>query len=426
MAHQLHRILIIGGGFGGIAAALALQKHQDKEVNITLVSNLSHFEYHAALYRVMTGQSPLEVCIPLSTIFKHTVIKIVEDTITAINPEKKTVTGKDGSSYGYDSLIFGVGSQTQYYDVPGLQKYSFGVKSITEALELKQHLHELFYREYERQRLFSRVAKQKNQQPIHLVVAGGGATGVEVAGELAVYSRHLACNHRLDTSQITIDLFEAGKRLLSVMPIWASNLAERRLKALGVTVYLNTAILKEEVEQIYLKDMKMKTKTVIWTAGVGPNDLTRSLPAVTLSKQGKIEVDEHMQARGLVDFYVIGDAAATKYSGMAQTAILDGQFVARTIINQLRGQKTHSYQPQPPSYVVPIGPGWALGEMGGIRLEGKSGWIFRRLVDLRYFLEILPWRSALKVFQSGRRLTETCPTCLAAEKRSTISLEGGG
>lgn len=411
METMMHRVLVVGGGFGGVAAALALQKQHDRRLDITLVSDRPHFEYHAALYRVVAGRSPLEVCIPLSTIFPTNDVKVVEDKITTIDTEKNVALGQDGSRYPYDSLVFGVGSQTQYFGVPGLDKYSFGVKSITEALKLKRHLHELL----------TETAAQEKEPVIHIVVAGGGATGVEVAGELAVYTQKLARNHNLTPSQITIDLFEAGERLLGVMPKWTSVVAAKRLRTLGVNIYLNTAILKEQVEEVYLPDMKMRTKTVIWTAGVGPNDLTRSLKGVTLTKPGKIEVDGQLRAKGLANFYVVGDAAATKFSGMAQTALRDGQFVAETIIRQLQKRPLGANKPIAPSYAIPIGPGWALVEADGLRLTGKIGWFFRRWADWRFFRKILPMNAAVAAFKDGQRLSETCPACLTAEKESTVA-----
>lgn len=411
MYDAMHRVVIVGGGFGGVAAALALQKQHDRRLDITLVSDRPHFEYHAALYRVVAGRSPLEVCIPLSTIFPTNDVKVVEDKITVIDTEKNLATGKDGAKYHYDSLIFAVGSQTQYFGVPGLDKYSFGVKSITEALKLKRHLHELL----------TETAAQEKRPVIHIVVAGGGATGVEVAGELAVYTKKLARNHNLSPDQVTIDLFEAGERLLGIMPKWTSELATKRLRKLGVNIYLNKGIVKEDVEKVYLPDMKMKTKTVIWTAGVGPNDLTKALNGVSLTKSGKIEVDEQLRAKGVANFYVVGDAAATKFSGMAQTALRDGQFAAETITRQLRNRPLGANKPIAPSYAIPIGPGWALVEADGLRMDGKIGWFFRRWADWRFFRKILPWNSAVTAFKDGQRLTETCPACLTAEKESTVA-----
>jgi NADH dehydrogenase len=134
-----HRVVIVGGGFGGVAAALALQKQHDRRLDITLVSDRPHFEYHAALYRVVAGHSPLEVCIPLSTIFPSNDVKVVEDKIAAIDTEKNLATGQDGARYHYDSLVFAVGSQTQYFGVPGLDKYSsdlFCGDSLQQALHL--------------------------------------------------------------------------------------------------------------------------------------------------------------------------------------------------------------------------------------------------------------------------------------------------
>ena len=121
---QKHRVVIVGGGFGGIEATKQLAKFSN-EFEITLVSDKTHFEYTAALYRVVTGRSPLEVCIPLSTIFKDRAVNIVQDTIEIIYPKTKQLLGQNGSKYRYDSLILALGSQNAYFNIPGLEEHAF-------------------------------------------------------------------------------------------------------------------------------------------------------------------------------------------------------------------------------------------------------------------------------------------------------------
>ena len=122
------KILIVGAGFGGIRCALDLASYHPQGVKVTLVNPTPHFEYHAMLYRVLTGRSPLEVCVPLTDIFQNKNIEVVEDSITDVNFEEKKTFGKSDSIYRYDYLVLGLGSETAYYDIPGLKDWSFSMK----------------------------------------------------------------------------------------------------------------------------------------------------------------------------------------------------------------------------------------------------------------------------------------------------------
>ncbi len=412
-----HRIVIVGGGFGGIRVALELSKFGG-EFDITLINDKPHFEYHAALYRVVTGRSPLEVCIPLSTIFANSPVRLVEDTIGTIYPKTKQLLGQDGAKYQYDSLVLALGSETAFFNIPGLREHSFTLKSIDDALRLKRHLHEVF--------IDAAVGLKNGQRrPIHIVLVGGGPTGVELSGELAIYARKMARRHQLDPNTVIIDLFESADRLLGMLDKKVSELAFRRLHRLGVNIFLNTPILEHRIEAAYLADMKLKTKTLIWTAGVTTNRLITKIKSLILDRTGRVLVDLSMQAKGAHDLYVIGDAAASVYSGMAQTAIYDGAFVAECLRRKLHGRPPAAYRPRQPVSAIPIGPGWAavVTKIGVI--DGRLGWWLRRAADWRYFASILPLPKALLAFTDGFRLTETCPICSRDESKPLQRPNGG-
>lgn len=382
-----NKILIVGGGFGGVRAALDLEKSRLPNTKIILVSDKPHFEYHAALYRVVTGRSPLEVCVPLSEIFAGKNVEVLQDSIIGMDLGARRLEGFSGAHYSYDFLVLALGSETAYFDIPGLRELSFGFKSINEALRLKRHLHELF---------------EAGRAPFNIVVVGGGASGTELAGELAIYTRKLARLHQVDPSLASIDLVEGASRILPLMPEDFSRKVAHRLRDLGVNIFVNRLLVKEEVESVHLRDMEMKTKTVIWTAGVAAHHL--------LGKK-KVAVDKYLQAKGRANVFVIGDAAATKYSGMAQTAIADGRHAARVIAARILRTKAPAYKPQKPGYAIPAGRGWAAVLIGNTRIYGILGWWIRRAIDFRYFLSILPFDKAVLAFRSGKTLCESCLVC---------------
>lgn len=390
----IKRVLIVGGGFGGIRAALDLDRARLPNVRVTLITNRPHFEYHPALYRLVAGRTPLEVCIPLKEIFAGTYVEWIVDEMIRIDFNARRVYGKSGADYKYDFLILALGSETSFLNIPGLARLSYGFKSITQALRLKEHLHEAL------------------QRSGKLVVAGGGPSGIEIAGELAQYIKKLARQHKLERSLPTIDLIEAGPRLAPALPEAFAGRIGRRLRRLGVTIHLNQPVLGEDIEQIYLDDREFKTKTVIWTAGVKPHHFFDSLAHLPKDRHGRMIVNEYLEIQKQPGVFVIGDSAATPYSGMAQTAIYDGRYVANLIKNRLLSGVLAPYKPSKPFYAIPVGPRWAAVMIGPLRFYGRFGWILRRLADLRFFLTILPWRKALRAFRNEKTLCETCAICL--------------
>ena len=403
------KVLIVGGGFGGVRVALDLAKKKLPNTKIILVSDKPHFEYHASLYRIVAGKSPLEVCIPLDEIFKGKKVEIIEDTIISVDLSRKLLRGESESHYTFDYLVLALGSETSYFDLPGLRELAFGFKSITEALRLKRHIHEMFSS--------CVIASDRERQcSLHFVIVGGGATGVELASELALYTKTLARKHRLDPHLITLNLIQGGERLLPSMPLSISALVEKRLTKLGVNVLVNKRVLKGELEMVYLKDMEMKTKTVIWTTGIVPNHLYSEIADLSFDEKGRVLVDESFQAKGLSDVFIIGDAAAYDFTGTAQGALNQGKYVAAVIYNKLVGTKTPAYVSKKPFYAIPLGTNFAVCLKNRILLTGRFGWMMRRFLDLKFFLSILPFSKALLAFQSDKVLWEQCPICSEASR----------
>lgn len=402
---EAKKVVIVGGGFGGIRTALDLAKKNLPKAKIILISDKPHFEYHAALYRVVTGKSPLEVCIPLNDIFLDKNVEFIEDKITKVDFGQKLLIGESGSKYNFKYLVLALGSETAYFDIPGLKEHSLSYKSITEALRLKNHLHQVFAS-------CETAPKEEKACLVHIIIIGAGTSGTELAGELAQYTKTLAKNHGIDPTLVTVDLIEAAPRILPALPDEFAKKVEDRLRHLGVNIFVNRAVLKEEVEEVYLRDMEMKVKTVIWTAGVEPNSLYKEIAGLEFDQKGKVLVDKYLQAKGQKGIFVIGDTSSTEYSGMAQTAISDGKIVAENIKRLVLHQSLINYHSKKPVTAIPIGSGWAGAVIGPVKLYGSLGWFLRRLADFRFFASILRFKKALLAFQSGKILCETCSICL--------------
>jgi len=395
------KIIIVGGGFGGVHLALNLSG--DKRFDVKLISEHTYFEYHAALYRSATGRSPLEVAIPLRDFFeKSPNVEVVNQKITRIQPEHKRVEDEEGSKYAYDALVLAVGSVTDYYGISGLKKYSYGVKSIHEALELKRHLHDSLVKGYEES---------------DYVVVGGGATGVELAAELTAYLSDIRRRHRLAERSFRVDLIEAADQVVPLLPAGFAKRIQRRLKKLGVSLYLGTAVESESYKSIRLPSGSIHTGTVVWTAGMTNNPLFANHDFFKLAKGDKVEVDSYLQAAQ--DVFVIGDSAATRYSGMAQTALHDANYLSSNLRRVASGKPPKPYTPNRPVYAIPVGPHWSAVRWGQVEIYGRAGWLLRRLADLRLYWRFLPPAKALTVWNYGIDIEEDCEVCRGAKKERT-------
>jgi NADH dehydrogenase len=398
------RIVIVGGGFLGIAAALRLARKRMPKTKITLVSDRPHFEYHGALYRLAMGGSPIEICIPLREVFQGLDVDVVEDRITTLDEEHKLVGGESGSRYRYDHLVLALGAETNYFGIPGLKEHAFGMKTIVEALQLNRHI---------RQTLSTCSSLDKEDQACaaNFVVVGGGPTGMEVAGDLIIYARNLAAQQGMDPHMVNVELIEGAPRVLPQFPEHFSRRIEHHLRGLGVNIFTNRTIEKEEVESVYLKDMQLKTKTVIWTAGVQANHLFKEW-GFPVDARGRVEVDAQFQAKGKTDVYLGGDAASNvKYWGMAQTAHAHGEFIADVIAAKIQQRRIPTFVAKPPIYAIPSGERWAGVMWGKIIAYGKLGWFLRRLVDFVVFNWMLPPTKAWSLLRTGKSICDTCSVC---------------
>jgi NADH:ubiquinone reductase (H+-translocating) len=384
--------LIVGGGFGGVQIALDLSKRSD--LSVVLLSDKPYFEYRPALYRVATALAPLGAVTPLSEIFNGKTVEVIEDRAVKVIPEGRAVTGRSGKSYPYDFLVLALGSEVNYHDLSLLKSLTFGVNSARDALRLYKHL----------DGLFSSIETASEAQKVesgHVVIIGGGATGTELAGELTAYLKRLAKERGFDPSYITVDLIDPSSRLVKELPEEISKKVQRRVHDLDVNVFLHRRVVEEHVKEIYLKEMHMKTATVIWAAGVRPNELYSRIEGISLDKKKRVVVDEFLRAKGHEEIFVVGDGASEPHSGTAQAAIHQGKYVADVISRRTSGAKLQQYKPKKSSFAVPVGAGWASVLVGNLKINGLVGWWLRRLADLRFYLSILPPMKALNLFFSS-------------------------
>ena len=380
--------MIVGAGFGGVRAALDLS--ENSLFDVTLISKGENFEYYPGLHKIIGISNHATYEIPLATIFKGRKVKIVVDMVIGCDAHNKTVATAT-TSYAADYIILAMGSQTEYFGIQGLPEMAYGFKSVAEAKKLRTHIEQLFEKHV-------KTDKAESVVGLHMVIVGAGPNGVDLAGELAALDARLAKQYGIVQSLITIDIIEGASRVLPMVSEEISHRVEARLRSLGINILCNRDLRKEDSWTVTLADMTLGAKTLIWTAGITTNDLVKKVEGFQLGKKNRVAVDEFLQAKGFQNVFCIGDIADTQFSGLAQTALYDGEYVSSTIIMKTMGEKFGSYVPKPIAYNIGVGPRWSVMVDGKFVMYGLLAYVLRTVIDTRYFLSILPVGEVWKLY----------------------------
>jgi NADH dehydrogenase len=388
-------VLIVGGGFGGIKAALELSA--DDRFKITLISDQNTFRYYPTLYHTATGGLRRQSSIPLDELFVNKRITTVVGEATTIDKKSRLLTLKDSRTYPYEVLILSLGVVTNYFGIPGMQEFSYSIKSIEEAARFKNQVHQ-------------HLIDAGKPDP-HYVIVGAGPTGIELAGALPQYIRQVMDRHDIRHRAVHVDLIEAAPRLLPRFPKDTSRMITKRLRRLGVKIYTGQAVQGLAADNLTVNGKPIRSHTVIWTAGVTNHPFFKD-NGFQLNNRGKVHTDMYLQAED--NLYVIGDNADTPYSGMAQTALHDGSYVAQNLIRKADGKDPKGYSVKKPITVIPVGERWAAVMWGGTRIYGWLGWVLRQAGDYVGFKDYQPWWKASRQWMTEFGEEEQCPICLEA------------
>jgi NADH dehydrogenase len=217
--------------------------------------------------------------------------------------------------------------------------------------------------------------------------------------------------HKVPQRAVHVDLIEAAPRLLPRLPKETSRTVKRRLKRLGVTLYIGKTVQGATADELTVSGKPIRSHTVVWTAGVTNNPFFVANQFVMMGR-GKVAVDVYLQAEDGI--YVIGDNANTPYSGLAQTALRDGAMVGKNLRRLASNKQQRSYKPKAPITVIPAGPHWAAVLWGGISIHGFAGWLLREAADIVGFRDLEPWPRASKQFMTEFAAEDDCKVCAAA------------
>jgi NADH:ubiquinone reductase (H+-translocating) len=375
-------IVVVGGGFGGVKAALELSKRQIGK--ITLVSDEPYFLHHATLYATATGKNDAESVIPLETIFaNHPNVHIVLDKVEHLDPDRRIVNGKK-QSYHYDKLVLALGSVTTFFNLPGLGKHAYGIKSLHEINRFQEHMHEEI------------VQKKLDKE---YFVIGAGPTGVELAAALNEYLKAIKHLYRLKNTGSRVTLVEAAPRILPTMSKTASSLVARQLKKQNIRVLVDHKVESMDDDSIIIQGKDYPTTTAIWTSGVANSPFfARNHEHFTLAPNGRVKVNAYLEA--LDDVYVIGDNGTADPHHMALPAMRQATHVAKNITRLATNQVQLPYRSRKVPVSLPVGETWGYVEWHGIYADGHFGAWLRRRIELRGYLRLMPKKVALPIWRA--------------------------
>jgi NADH dehydrogenase len=386
------RVVIIGGGFAGIAAARALKR---SNAEVVLIDRRNHHIFQPLLYQVATAVlAPAEIAAPIRQIEekqRNLIVMLAE--VTAVDLSSRSVTVSDSTSgtrtIAFDFLVIAAGMQSSYFGHDEFARYAPGLKNLSDAETIRSkmlgayELAELADDESERARLMT------------FVLVGGGPTGVELAGSMA----HLATVtlrenfRRIDPARTSIILLEGGDRILPTFAESLSRKAARRLEMLGVKVVTGTRVEKVDEKGVIAKGRRIPSATVLWTAGVTASPVVRTL-GVSTDRAGRLPVDSHLMVHGANDVFAVGDVAALSQNGrplpgIAQVAVQQGRYVGRLISRLLNGRTPRRpFRYFDKGTMAVVGKNFAVLERGRIRISGFLTWLVWAFIHVMFLPQL--------------------------------------
>jgi NADH:ubiquinone reductase (H+-translocating) len=442
------QVIIVGGGFGGLRAAQALKS---APVEVTLIDRRNYHLFQPLLYQVATGSlSPGQIAAPLrSVLSRQNNTRVLLGEVVDLDPLAKRVRLADGASFDYDALIVAAGSQTSYYGHDAWREWAPGLKSVEEATNIR---HKILYAFEVAERMADPVQRRAW---LRFVIVGAGATGVELAGAIGEIARQTLKHdfRSIRPAEAEIILLDGAPRVLMPFPEDLAQKAARSLAKLGVQVKTGVMVKDVDKEGVTIETHdgtdRLDARTVIWAGGVTASALGRTLANRTKAetdKGGRIKVNPDLTVPNYPDIYVVGDLSlalgpnGTPLPGVAQVAMQQGTYAAKSILRKVQGAK-----PLPPfkyfdkGDMAVIGRWAAVANIFGAHVSGFPAWLVWAFIHLMYIVQFqsrilvfVQWALQDLTFSRGARLI-TGPAAtdfdfnkeMASQEKEIVSQEGG-
>lgn len=413
------KVIIVGGGFGGLSAAKVLSHQQD--ISVTLVDRRNYYLFQPLLYQVATaGLSPAEIAAPIRSILaKSQNVEVVLANTSAVLPHQKKIKieyeGGVARDLSYDYLILACGAKHSYFGHPEWEEFAPGLKTLEQATEIRRRVLTAF------ELAENETDPEKQREHLTFVVIGGGPTGVELAGALAEISRTTLKKdfRHIDSRRTRVILVEAGDRILPAFEPTLSARASQDLEKLGVQVWTQCRVTQISESQVSLGEEKIKASTILWAAGVEPSSLSKSL-GVPLDHVGRAVVKSDCSIPNHPEVFVIGDQASfldktndggKTLPGLSPVAMQQGRFVAEAILSDLRSKPREAFQYVDKGQMATIGRKRAILQKGNLKMSGFLAWLGWLFVHIYYLIGFknrlvvfLNWAWSYFTYRRGARL----------------------
>jgi NADH dehydrogenase len=420
------RVVIVGAGFGGLAAAKALAR---ASVELTIIDRYNYHLFQPLLYQVATASlSPGEIAQPIRSILRgQRNARVVLDEVTSVDGARRSVRTAGGLSVAYDYLLIATGARHSYFGKDAWEAVAPGIKTVDDATRLRAKILLAF------ERAEGEKDPAKREALLTFVIVGGGPTGVEMAGAIAELARRsiVADFRSIMPESSRIVLVEAGPRLLPSFPASLSHEAKISLEKMGVEVRLGQAVTDITGDHVMIGPTALPTKTVMWAAGVRASAAGEWLGA-PCDRAGRVVVNGDFSVPGHENVFVVGDTAAFNGAdgkmlpGVAPAAKQAGAYVARLIHAKVRGRAL----PRPFRYadygnLATIGHSKAVADFGWARFKGLFAWLLWSVVHVYFligfrnrFIVALSWAWSYLTYQRGVRLITGSPDRQTTDKVS--------
>ena len=382
MAEPRPRVVILGGGFGGLAAARVLGRH---DVRVTVVDRRNHHVFQPLLYQVATsGLSAPAIAAPIRHILRCPNTEVLLAEARGVDLARRIVLLADGE-VGYDALIVATGATHSYFGHAEWEAHAPGLKTLEDALEIRRRVL-LAYEKAERE-----TDETARRQWLTFVVIGAGPTGVEMAGTLAEIARLTLRREfrHIDPASARVVLVEAADRVLPPYPPDLSAKAQRQLERLGVEVRLAARVTDVEREAVHLGPERIDARTIIWAAGVAASPLGRAL-SPEVDRAGRVPVQPDLTLAGHPEVSIVGDLVALQQDGKpvpgaAPAAMQMGRHAAENVLRALRGEPRRPFRYLDKGSLATIGRKSGVADFGRLHMSGLLAWLAWLLIHV-FFL----------------------------------------
>ncbi|MFP4704551.1 MAG: NAD(P)/FAD-dependent oxidoreductase [Spirochaetaceae bacterium] len=417
------RVVVLGAGYAGVEATKQLHKlfKRDESVDITLIDKNPYHTLMTELHEVAGSRTDADsVQVSLAKIFSGKRVNVVVDEIKTIDFENNTAVSEDGR-YPYDYIIIGAGGEPEFFDVPGVQENCFTCWSLEDAIRIRTQV----------EQMFRDAAKEPNplrrRRLLTFVIAGGGFTGVELAGELLERKEELCAKYHIAKEEVRVIVVEMMDSILPIMPPKLRDKASGYIRRHGGEILLNSPITKAEPGKVIIADEEtLEAETFIWTAGIHGSEFTSKIRLTMgqcargteteasvvegihgmkgcyyedderyiVGERGRIEVNQYMQSVDFDNVYLAGDViwyvhGEKPVPQIVENALQSGEVAAKNIANRIRGkQEQETFEPEYHGFMVSVGGRWGVAHVMGVSLSGMFAMAMKHLVNLHYLFGV--------------------------------------